>query len=403
MNMIPNFLKKYIYNNDDEKKLAIKISIASFLIFISILISIIGTSYIYEYREINRELRTESNMIDMNPGIREVIKNENIPIFRWPKNDEKRRWPRDVIVFDTAKNVIKNDFFIIDSKITEQLFWLQERENNTLEINAHTYLITRKNIDETVVFLFRDLTSLRSFHFTLIVIALLWSLVGLIIIYLLARYLARITIEPIREQSRELESYSHNVAHELRTPLSVMRSNLELLRIKPEQRFINSTDEEISGMERIIESLLFLAKPEESNKKEELNITKKTEDIIEKYTNETPIQYVHEKKHIFKKINEELYNRILCNLIENAIKYRSEWEIKIELTKKNITISNNIDHDLSEIEVKNITKIFYQWDKSRNSTGYGLGLALVTKIVEISGWNMNIETKDKRFIVEIRF
>lgn len=82
MNMIPNFLKKYIYNNDDEKKLAIKISIASFLIFISILISIIGTSYIYEYREINRELRTESNMIDMNPGIREVIKNENIPIFR---------------------------------------------------------------------------------------------------------------------------------------------------------------------------------------------------------------------------------------------------------------------------------------------------------------------------------
>ena len=73
--------RKDILTND-EKKLAFKISIASFLILISILISIIGTSYIYEYREINRELRTESNMIDMNPGIREVIKNENLPIFR---------------------------------------------------------------------------------------------------------------------------------------------------------------------------------------------------------------------------------------------------------------------------------------------------------------------------------
>lgn len=140
----------------------------------------------------------------------------------------------------------------------------------------------------------------------------------------MARYLARITIEPIREQSKELEAYSHNVAHELRTPLSVMRSNLELLKIKPEPRFINSTDEEISGMERIIESLLFLAKPGESNEKKELNITKKTEEIIEKYKNENPIHYTHEKKHIFKKTNEELYNRILCNLIENAIKYKSE-------------------------------------------------------------------------------
>lgn len=136
--------------------------------------------------------------------------------------------------------------------------------------------------------------------------------------------MAHITIEPIREQSRELEAYSHNVAHELRTPLSIMRSNLELLRIKPESRFISSTDEEISGMERIIESLLFLAKPGESNNQKDLNITKKTEEIIEKYSQENTIKYTHEKKNILKKSSEELYNRILCNLIENAIKYKSE-------------------------------------------------------------------------------
>jgi K+-sensing histidine kinase KdpD len=103
-----------------------------------------------------------------------------------------------------------------------------------------------------------------------------------------------------------------------------MRTNLELLRIKPESRFINSTDEEISSMERIIESLLFLAKPGESNIQKDLNITKKTEEIIEKYNQENRIEYTHEKKNIIKKISEELYSRILCNLIENAIKYKSE-------------------------------------------------------------------------------
>jgi signal transduction histidine kinase len=398
--MISHLIDRYI--QDDEKKLAFKISIASFFILICILTAIIWASYTYEYRSINHELETESNMIDMNPGIREIIKNENLP-FRWIKEWEKRRWPRDVIVFDKEKNIIKNDFLFIDDDIIEELFLLKERRNYTLEINEHTYLIARKNIDDNTIFFFRDLTPLRSFHLSLIIIALIGSTIWLIVIFLLARYLARITIEPIREQSKELEAYSHNVAHELRTPLSIMRSNLELLRIKPEPRFINSTDEEISGMERIIESLLFLAKPGESNEKTELNITKKTEEIVEKYKNEAPIHYSHEKKHIFKKTNEELYNRILCNLIENAIKYKSEWEIKIGLTKNAIVISNSIENDLSEIEQKNLTKVFYQWDTSRSSTGYGLGLALVSKIVEILGWKMSIETKNKEFTITIIF
>lgn len=402
MNMIPNFLKKYIHSNDDEKKLAIKISIASFLILISILASIISASYIYEYREIDRELRTESSMIDINPGMREVIKNENTPL-RWPRNDEKRRWPRDIIVFDTEKNIIKNDFLFIDDILTEQLFLLQEKVNNTIEINEHIYLITRSNIDDTVIFFFRDLTALRSFHFTLIIIALFWSLIGLILIYFLARYLAWITIAPIREQALELEAYSHNVAHELRTPLSIMRSNLELLKIKPDPKFINSTDEEITGMERIIESLLFLAKPNTSNEKKIIDITKKTEEIIEKYKWESSIQFIHEKKHIQKNANEELYNRIICNLIENAIKYKSEWTIQVELTKNSINISNSVDRDFSEIEQKNLTKVFYQWDTSRNSTGYWLGLALVEKIIDILWWKMDIQTKEKKFIVRINF
>lgn len=102
-----------------------------------------------------------------------------------------------------------------------------------------------------------------------------------------------------------------------------MRSNLELLRMKPENRFIDSTDEEITGMERIIESLLFLAKPDGSDVRMSIDIIAKTSDIISKYTPETDITFTHDKKNTHKEINAELYSRILCNLIENAIKYKS--------------------------------------------------------------------------------
>jgi signal transduction histidine kinase len=58
---------------------------------------------------------------------------------------------------------------------------------------------------------------------------------------------------------------------------------------------------------------------------------------------------------------------------------------------------------MSDAELSNLTKVFYQWDESRNSAGYGLGLALVAKIVEISGWQMQISSKNREFTVNIVF
>ncbi len=54
MNMISHFLDRYIHN--EEQKLALKISIASFIILNTILAAIISVSYLYEYREMNQEL-----------------------------------------------------------------------------------------------------------------------------------------------------------------------------------------------------------------------------------------------------------------------------------------------------------------------------------------------------------
>jgi len=176
------------------------------------------------------------------------------------------------------------------------------------------------------------------------VIAFIGSIIGFFVIFFLAKYLARLTIRPIQEHNKELESYSHNVAHELRTPLSVMRSNLELLRIKPEDRFIQSTDDEISNMEHIIESLLFLAKPTRNNiENRKVNIVKLTEECIEKYRAKDNIQWETENIDISENIDSELYKRMLSNLIENAIKYKSEWNVCIEIKDTILSIKNTVE------------------------------------------------------------
>ena len=401
--MISHMIEKYIHN--DEKKLALKISLASSVIFFVILVLIIGSSYMYQRNATYREFMAENRIIQNRESLPEIGK--NIPISTitpiGPSKEGGRRGPRDIIIFNAQKQIIKNDFLNLGTEDINQLYWLALNKVHKIEFEWHTYLVAKNTIGDTTVLLFRDLSPIYDFHISLIFIALIGSGIILFIIFLLSLYLARITIAPIRAQSRELESYSHNVAHELRTPLSVMRSNLELLRIKPESRFIESTDEEISSMERIIDSLLFLAKPTESFEKNPLNITKKTGEIIERYKGQSEIQYTHEKRHTQVQINEELYNRIICNLIENAIKYKSEWDIQIHISKNNIQISNQIDSIFNEDELKNITKVFYQWDQSRSSSGYGLWLALVQKIIDISGWKMQISTKNKEFVVEISF
>lgn len=83
MNMISHLIDQYIHN--DEKKLAFKISIASFFILITILISIIGASYFYEYRELRRDIYDMSNAMYANPMKEDSLHKQNNPLF-FPRN-----------------------------------------------------------------------------------------------------------------------------------------------------------------------------------------------------------------------------------------------------------------------------------------------------------------------------
>lgn len=81
MNRIHNHIKEFF--KDDEKKLAFKISIASFVILFSILLFIIGASYGYTSHRLIKELRNESKMAMSIPEINPFnTENQIDPILR---------------------------------------------------------------------------------------------------------------------------------------------------------------------------------------------------------------------------------------------------------------------------------------------------------------------------------
>lgn len=78
-------------------------------------------------------------------------------------------------------------------------------------------------------------------------------------------------------------SYSHNVAHELRTPLAVLRGDLEILSLKHPEQNNESLVEEIENMQNIIDGLLFLADPEKKGNGKTGEITKVIQNVLGRF------------------------------------------------------------------------------------------------------------------------
>jgi two-component system osmolarity sensor histidine kinase EnvZ len=92
---------------------------------------------------------------------------------------------------------------------------------------------------------------------------------------------------------------------------------------------------------------------------------------------------------------ENLVQRSINNLIDNAIKYAKKISIKV--TTKNNSILITIDDDgpgIPEHEYENVFKPFYKVDKSRgdSKSSVGLGLSIASDIVKSHGGNIKLET-----------
>lgn len=414
MSMIHNPLASIITQFrwiSEEKKLALKISGVSFLVLIGILTTIIATSYYAQREKMYREFSDEIHIFEggrIGKNIREVL-GESWKLFPGQmqpptsQGDKDFRWPRDVLIFDKNHAIIKNDYLDLDLDEIAHLYNLDNFTENTVEIDEHYYIIYKKDFGDYTIFLTRDLTQLIEFHTWLIALAIMGSLIWFMVIYYFSISLAQMVIEPIREHNASLASYSHNVAHELKTPLAVMRSNMELLKLSKSEKLIDSTNEEVISMERIIDTLLLMANPRKHfNTSEKIDINTVTEDIVSSYEN-NEIHFSREKKKNVIEWNPELYKRVVMNLIENALKYKSGWIVDIMLISNTLVVSNTVEQEMDKETVQKLTEAFYQADTSRNTQGQWLGLALVKKIVDISGWKIDINCENTLFKVSIYF
>lgn len=206
----------------------------------------------------------------------------------------------------------------------------------------------------------------------------------------------------LSESMESERNFTDYAAHELKTPLSAIKIQAQILAKNKKIENEESLKDLLGGIDRatyMVNQLLTLARLEPDNKnieKEKVNLKRLTEFVIKNYIEKA------KKKNITlsleTKVNEnelgflgnKTYLEIMIgNLIDNSIKYSSKnSDVSVLLDKKRdnsflIKISNLGDNITSE-EIEKIFNNFYRINKKvSDDTGCGLGLAIVKKIVEL--------------------
>lgn len=204
-----------------------------------------------------------------------------------------------------------------------------------------------------------------------------------------------------------------NVSHELKTPLTAIKSAAETIRMDDEMDeetrnyFLDMVLSESDRMKRIVSDLLVLSRLD--NKKTQWNIEKF--DLRQLVRRLCDVMRVDLEAHGHKMTfgcdrdlpeitaDRQRIEQVIINIISNAIKYTPDGgqiDIKIKKTAHDSVIINIADNGIGipQSDISHLFERFYRVEKSRNQDagGTGLGLAIAKELVEAHGGSIKIES-----------
>lgn len=211
----------------------------------------------------------------------------------------------------------------------------------------------------------------------------------------------------MRDDYLNLKEYHENAAHEIQTPLAVIRSKLEILAQRKELRkeslkLIMSINEAATRLYKINQGLLMISKIDNLYFQDESDISlagtiEKTLLDYREIMNlrKIKVDFIAEDKAMVK-MSELLADALISNLISNAVRYNFDGGfLRCQVYKGRLVISN------SGPPLKTDTGILFRrfYKAGSNPQSVGLGLSIVKKIAET--YNMKVSYTCRETVHEI--
>lgn len=236
---------------------------------------------------------------------------------------------------------------------------------------------------------------------------------AVVLLAILTFYLSKYVTIPAEEALIREKRFISDASHELKTPLGAISVNAQALELRGDDSiYVKNIISETGRMNRLIERLLTLSRLEEGAllEKKDFSLSDVVQEMVLTYES-----IAFEKgKELSSTIedgidfngNADEIRQLLAILLDNAIKNSSEHgQIELKCYKKNnifIEVKND-GKGIGQEDIGHIFERFYTMDQSRNSSSFGLGLAIAKELTERHGGSIYAESeqeKETRFIIK---
>lgn len=217
-------------------------------------------------------------------------------------------------------------------------------------------------------------------------------------------------LDRLSESFATQRQFSGNAAHELRTPLAIMQTKLELFAAEHKNlegdtaELVRSQEEQLDRLSKLVHTLLEMSNLSSAPRSDRIELAPLVEEIITDLTplaSQNDITMEQDCDNVVITGSDALIYRLVFNLIENAVKYnRRGGSVSVSVHKENNVVIVRVSDTgcgIPEEYRESIFQPFFRVDKSRSRQmgGVGLGLALVHEIAVLHGGSVRAEPGNK--------
>ncbi len=208
------------------------------------------------------------------------------------------------------------------------------------------------------------------------------------------------------EQTELLRSdFINNFSHEFKTPIVSIAGFAKLLKrgnlpAEKQIEYLDVIEEESLRLSQMASNVLSLTKVESQNILTDVKHFNLSEQIrtciltLERKWSKKHIELFLPLEEYFIYANEELMKQVWINLLDNAVKFSSDYgTVEAQIRQENeltCVMISNFGEPIPKEKQEKIFNKFYQADESHSAEGNGVGLAVVKKIVDLHGGSIDV-------------
>lgn len=334
-----------------------------------------------------------------------------------PEHNERNNWFNDIrifsVIYDSEGNIIQISTGSNPDLTEDELSAIADKINIETDakgvISGYLYITVQTDDGSGIYFL--DYTPEKGMSNQLLRTCLWIGLAGILVILIPVIFLSRWVARPVQLAFDKQKQFIADASHELKTPLTIITTNAEVLESSiPGNKWLAHILEQSSRMKLLINNLLELAKLDSYQEKQDFISIDLSKTVKNAALSFESMAFEYEKTFsieiedgITMHGNDNSIRQLVTILLDNAFKYsNNKGEIQLNLSthgEKKQLLVHNTGKGIPVEDQKHIFERFYRSDssRSRESGGYGLGLSIAQAIVDAHKGHIHVKSDGETY------